>query len=98
MGLQGKTDLEDAEAQQDQADGPDQREDEFGQVVDHRKGVICRKSGHDKHSDQQDADSEEGIDPLQAGLGRIFHVISVLSLWLPTGVNSGRPATAVLEW
>lgn len=44
VGLQGQTDLNDAPAQQDEADCTDQPEDEGGQVVDHGEGIAgCGK-------------------------------------------------------
>ncbi len=39
VGLDGHTDLDDAPAQDDDADGPDRGEDEVGQVVDDGEGV-----------------------------------------------------------
>ena len=44
VGLQGQTDLHDAEAQQDKPDGTDQTEDKGGQVIDNGNGVAGSKS------------------------------------------------------
>ena len=50
MALEGESHLDDAPAQQDQAHGADQAEDEIGQVVDNGEGVAARSgSGKRRH-------------------------------------------------
>ena len=44
MGLQGQANLDDAPAQQDQADGTDQAEDEVAQVVHNGQGIAASGS------------------------------------------------------
>ena len=51
MGLQGQANLDDAPAQQDQADGADQAEDELGQIVHDSQGIATGGSGRQSQSD-----------------------------------------------
>ena len=46
MALEGQPHLHNPPAQQDQTHGPDQPEDEIGQVVDHRQRVAGGKGRH----------------------------------------------------
>ena len=61
MALEGQAQLEDAKAQQDQADSPDQGEDELGKVVDNRQRIVCGK-GRDNHNGQrQNEAGKQGV-------------------------------------
>jgi len=45
MALEGQADLEDTKAQEYDAYGTDEREDEVTQIVDYSEGIVSRKSG-----------------------------------------------------
>lgn len=58
MGLQGKANLDDAPAKQDETDSSNQAKDKGAQVADNSQRIICRKrrkreaasEGHDHHN------------------------------------------------
>ena len=64
MGLEAEAQLQYAEAQQDDAHGPDQAEDEVAELVHHGDGVPVRKRGSGQRKGQhQDAEQgEQGTD------------------------------------
>ena len=68
MALEGQAQLEDAEAQQDQADGPDQGKDEVAQVLHDLQGIVRREGGDDHDGHGQHQTGEEGVGPLGAAL------------------------------
>lgn len=52
MALERQAHLQDAEAQQDKANGADERENKLTQIVDHRQRIVCgqcRNSGNHHH-------------------------------------------------
>ena len=51
MGLQGKADLDNAPAQQNEAHGPDQAEDKGTQIVNHGQGIVGGIGGHGQTQD-----------------------------------------------
>lgn len=64
MALEGQTHLQNAEAQQDEANGADQRENKLTQIVDYRQRVICsqcRNSGDHHHHRSA---GKDGVDAL----------------------------------
>ena len=68
VALEGQAQLEDAEAQQDQADGPDQGKDEVGQIFHDLEGIVRREGGDDHDGHGQHHAGEDGIGPLGAAL------------------------------
>ena len=64
VALEGQAHLQDAEAQQDETNGADQRENEIGQVVDHRQRIVCGQRGHRGGDQKQGNAGKDGIDPL----------------------------------
>ena len=64
MGLEAEAQLQHTEAQQDDAHGPDQAEDEVAELVHHGDGVPVRKRGSGQRKGQhQDAEQgEQGTD------------------------------------
>lgn len=78
VALEGQAQLEDAETQQDQADGPDQGKDEVGQVFHDLEGVVRREGGDDHDSHGQHQTGEEGVGPLGAALNLLLALQGVL--------------------
>ena len=68
VALEGQAQLEDAEAQQDQADGPDQGKDELGQIFHDLEGIVRSEGGDDHDGHGQHQTGEEGVGPLGAAL------------------------------
>ena len=68
VALEGQAQLEDAEAQQDQADGPDQGKDELTQVLHDLQGIVRSEGGDDHDGHGQHQTGEEGVGPLGAAL------------------------------
>ena len=67
MALEGQAQLEDAETQQDEADGPDEGKDEVAQIRHNRQWVVRREGGADGHDgDQHKAGKHcvNALDPL----------------------------------
>lgn len=62
--LEGQTHLQDAEAQQDEADSADQGKYKITQIVDHRQRIVRgqrRDSGDHHHHDRA---GKDGVEPL----------------------------------
>ena len=53
MAFERKTDLNDAEAEQDKTDRPDKSEDEVGQVVDHSQRIACGEYRDGREQDKR---------------------------------------------
>ena len=80
MALEGQAQLEDAEAQQDQADGPDQGKDEVAQVIHDLQGVVRREGGDDHDGHGQHHAGEERVGPLGAALNLLLALQGVQGL------------------
>lgn len=106
VALEGQAHLQDAEAQQDEANGADQRENEIRQVVDHRQRVIYRQRRHRGGDQKQGNAGKDGIDPLCLSLEifvvQIMFHAAAFSFSLSKSVwNSGFPGiggSAVPWW
>ena len=70
MGLQGKTHLDNASAQQNEAHGPDQAEDKGTQIVDYGQGIIGSIGGHGQS--QNHGTGEYGAAVAAEALADIF--------------------------
>ena len=80
VALEGQAQLEDAEAQQDQADGPDQGKDEVAQVLHDLEGIVRREGGDDHNGHGQHQTGEEGVGPLGAALNLLLALQGVQGL------------------
>lgn len=80
VALEGQAQLEDAEAQQDQADGPDQGKDELTQVLHDLQGIVRREGGDDHDGHGQHQTGEEGVGPLGAALNLLLALQGVQGL------------------
>ena len=80
MALEGQAKLEDAESQQDQADGPDQGKDEVGQIFHDLEGVVRREGGDDHDGHGQHHAGEERVGPLGAALNLLLALQGVQGL------------------
>ena len=84
VALEGQAKLEDAEAQQDQADGPDQGKDEVAQIGHNLQGIAARSGSgeggddHDGHGQHQTG--EDGVSPLGAALNLLLALQGVQGL------------------
>ena len=66
--LEGQTDLQNAEAEQDQADGANQGKDKITQVVDHGQRITVRRERRDNKNRQHEKHAgEDGVEPLGFG-------------------------------
>ena len=85
MALEGEAHLDDAPAQQDQAHGADQAEDERGQVVDNGEGVAASGGGgKGRHgaAAHQGHGRHQGAVPAVAPLHLVGHGQAVVVLLL----------------
>ena len=78
MRLKRESHLDDAPAQQDQADGPDQGKDKLREIIDHRQRVIRRQGRHDREGQDGHQADEHGVclagAPLRGAVVKIvFH-------------------------
>ena len=80
VALEGQAQLEDAEAQQDQADGPDQGKDEVRQIFHDLEGIVCGEGGDDHDGHGQHQTGEEGVGPLGAALNLLLALQGVQGL------------------
>ena len=66
MGLQRQADLQDAEAKQNDAHGPDEGENKLGQVIDYGQRIIRRKcgSGEAEAKDDYGENGEYAVGPV----------------------------------
>ena len=70
MTLEGESDLQDTEAQQDDTHRADEGENKLGQVVDYSEGIICRQRSGGK-AQAQDEHGEDGEYTVCAVIGHI---------------------------
>ena len=80
VALEGQAQLEDAEAQQDQADGPDQGKDELTQVLHDLEGIVRGEGGDDHDGHGQHQTGEESVGPLGAALNLLLALQGVQGL------------------
>ena len=66
--LEGQTDLQNAKAEQDQADRANQGKDEIAQVIHDRKRIaVCRERRDNKNRQHEKHTGEDGIEPFGFG-------------------------------
>ena len=80
VAFEGQAQLEDAEAQQDQADGPDQGKDELTQVLHDLEGIVRGEGGDDHDGHGQHQTGEESVGPLGAALNLLLALQGVQGL------------------
>ena len=73
MRLEGQTDLQNAKAEQDQADRANERENEVAQIVDDRQRIAVRRERRDNKNRQHEKHAgEDGIEPFGFGFKRFL--------------------------
>ena len=80
VALEGQAQLEDAEAKQDQADGPDQGENELAQVLHDLQGIVRGESGDDHDGHRHHQAGKDGVGPLGAALNLLLALQGVQGL------------------
>ena len=71
--LERQTDLQNAKAEQDQADRADQGKDKITQIVDHGQRIAVRRERRDNKNRQHEKHAgEDGIEPLGFGFKRFL--------------------------
>ena len=91
VALEGQAQLEDTEAQQDQADGSNQGEDELGKVVDYRQRIV-RGKGRDNHNGQRQ--NEAGKQGVQFPCAALILTFSLLVSSAEITWKNGVPGMA----
>ena len=64
VALEGQAQLEDAEAQQDEADGPDEGKNEVAQICHNRQRIVRREGRTDGHDRDQHKAGKHGVNAL----------------------------------
>ena len=91
MALERQTDLENAEAQQDQADGSNQAEYKVRKVVDHRQRIgLCEYRGAE-HRDYHGGGGKDQVETLCLFVVKIMLVQGCSFLAWLMGANKGVP-------
>ena len=71
--LEGQTDLQNTEAEQDQADGANQEKDKIAQIVDNRQRItVCRESRDNKNRQHEKHAGEDRVEPFGFGFKRFL--------------------------
>ena len=71
--LERQANLQNAKAEQDQADRANERENEVAQIVDDRKRIaVCRERRDNKNRQHEKHAGEDGIEPLGFGFKRFL--------------------------
>ena len=71
--LEGQTDLQNAKAEQDQADGANQRKNEVTQVVDNGQRIaVSRKCRYNKNRQHEKHAGEDGVEAFGFGFKRFL--------------------------
>lgn len=89
--FQRQTDLENAEAQQNQTDGADQAEDEVTQIIDHRQRVRLREYRGAEHRDHHGSSGKDQVKALCPFVVKIVLVQGYSFLAWLMGANNGMP-------
>ena len=81
MALEGQAQLEDAEAQQDEADGPDEGKNEVAQICNNRQRIVRREGRTDGHDRDQHKAGKHGVNALDPLFEFMIHAaFSLFSL------------------
>ena len=81
MALEGQAQLEDAEAQQDEADGPDEGKNEVAQICHNRQRIVRREGRTDGHDRDQHKAGKHGVNALDPLFEFMIHAaFSLFSL------------------